>query len=91
MTRPLVTISRIRCILADARTEQDAARTLRRHRVRYSFSTAGGVLHIRIPARSGTVTVTRTASRSAPLVISAAVPAGHVPYPFPVPCWTWDD
>lgn len=91
MSRLLVTASRIRSILDGACNEIDAARALRRHRVRYSFSTSGGVLHIRIPARSGVVTVTRTASRSAPLAISAAAPAGPVPYPYPVPHWTWDD
>ena len=91
MTRPLVTLPRVRSILADAKNEQDAARALRARRVRYSFSTAGGVFHIRIPARTGTITVTRTASRTAPLRIVAAAPAGSVPYPFPVPCWSWDD
>lgn len=91
MTRPLVTLPRIRAILAGAMTEQDAALELRAHRVRYSFSTAGGILHIRIPARTGIITVTRTASRTAPLAIAAAAPAGPVPYPFPVPRWTWDD
>ena len=91
MTRPLVTLPRIRGILASARTEQDAALELRAHRVRFSFSTAGGFLHIRIPARTGIITVTRTASRTAPLRIVAAAPAGPVPYPYPVPAWTWDD
>jgi len=90
MGRLFVTVSRIRSILADARTEQDAALALRRHCIRYRFSTEGGYLHIRIPARRGVVTVARTASRRAPLVISAAAP-DRVPYPFPVPCWTWDD
>lgn len=89
--KTLLTVSRIRSVLAGARTEKDAADALRRHRIKYTYSTAGGVLHIRIPARSGTVTVTRTASRSDPLRIAAAAPAGPAPYPFPVPAWTWDD
>ena len=88
--RITVTADRIRSVLDDARTESDAVLALRRHRIRYQISTAGGVLHIRIPARSGVVTVTRTASRSTPLVVAAA-PAGSVPYPFPVPRWSWDD
>ena len=91
MSRLLITADRIRAILDDARTESDAALLLQRHRVRYSFSTTGGVLHIRIPARSGVVTVFRTASRSHPLRISAAGPAAPAPYPYPVPRWTWDD
>lgn len=80
----LVTAARIRSVLDGARTEKDAADALRRHRIKYTYSTVGGVLHIRIPSRSGVVTVTRTASRSAPLRIAAG-------YPAPVPCWTWDD
>lgn len=90
MTRPLVTVPRVRAILADACTEIDAAQALRRHRVRYSFSTAGGVFHIRIPARSGIITVTRTASHSAPFRIAAA-PAGPVPAPFRFPTMTQHD
>ena len=89
--RLLITAARVRAILDDVKTETDAARALRRHRIRYSFSTAGGILHIRIPTRSGIITVTRTASRSAPLAIAATAPAGPVPYPYPVPRWTWDD
>lgn len=89
--KQLVTIERVRAILDGAATEIDAALALRRHRIRYQYSTTGGFLHIRIPARSGVITITRTASRSAPLAIAAAAPAGPVPYPFPVPCWTWDD
>ena len=89
--KQLLTVDRVRCILADARTEQDAALELRRHRVRFSFSTAGGYLHIRIPSRAGIITVVRTASRTAPLAVAAAVPAGPVPYPYPVPRWAWND
>lgn len=88
MTRALLTPARVRRILDGAMTEQDAALALQRHRVRYSFSTTGGALHIRIPARRGHITVTRTASRTAPLRVSTAVPAG---YPFPLPAWPWDD
>ena len=86
--KTLVTPDRIRSILDGAHNEMDAAARLRSHRIRYSYSTTGGYLHIRIPARSGAVTVTRTASRTAPLRIEAAAPVG---YPFPVPRWTWDD
>ena len=89
--RILVTADRIRTILDDARTEIDAALALRRHGIRYSYSTAGGVFHIRIPSRSGVIIVVRTASRTAPLAITAAAPAVPAPYPYPVPCWTWDD
>lgn len=85
-----LTADRIRSVLDGAMTEIDAALALRRHRIKFSYSTAGGCLHIRIPARTGVITVTRTASRTAPLAIAAA-PAAPVPYPFPLPAWTWDD
>ena len=86
-----VTADRLRSVLDGISTEADAALALRRHRIRYSYSTAGGILHIRIPARSGCITVTRTASRTAPLAIAAAAPAAPVPYPYQIPRWTWDD
>ena len=86
-----ITADRIRSILDGASTEIDAALALRRHHIRYNYSTAGGILHIRIPARTGIITVTRTASRTAPLAISAAAPAVPAPYPYPVPRWTYDD
>lgn len=91
MIKSLLTPDRVRSILDGARTEIDAALALRRHHVRYSYSTTGGTLHIRVPARTGTVIVYRTASRSQPLRVAAAAPAGVAPYPYPVPRWTWDD
>lgn len=87
MMRSHVTLARIRAILAGVMTETDAAIELRAHRVKYSFSTAGGVLHIRIPSRTGIITVTRTASRSNPFRIQTEKDA----YPFPVPVYSWDD
>lgn len=65
----LLTTDRVRSALADAKTEKDAALALRRHRIRYGFSTEGGYTHIRIPVRSGVVRVYRTASRTAPLTV----------------------
>lgn len=76
----LITIGRVRSVLDDVKTESDAALVLRRHRIRYSYSTEGGIFHIRIPSRSGIITVTRTASRSVPLAVSSA-PAGSAPFP----------
>ena len=90
MIKALITADRIRSILDDVHTETDAALALRRHRIRYTYSTAGGALHIRIPSRAGTVTVTRTASRTRPLQV-AALPAGPAAYPYTIPHWTWDD
>jgi len=86
--KAFITAARVRALLTDARTEKDAADILRAHRVRYSYSTTGGVLHIRIPARAGCITVTRTASRNHPLTVAAAVPGA---YPYPLPIYSWDD
>lgn len=86
--KALITAARVRHLTADARTEKDAAEILRRHRIKYSYSTAGGVLHIRIPARSGVITITRTASRVRPLYVAAP---GAGCYPYPVPRFSWDD
>ena len=86
--KQLVTAERIRSIIAGAATEKDAADNLRRHRIRFEYSTEGGTFHIRIPCRSGCVRIVRTAYRSAPLRI---VPASPAPYPYPLPRFTWDD
>ena len=83
-----LTANRIRSILDGVHTESEAAGILRRHRIRFTYSTIGGALHIRIPARSGVVTVTRTASRTAPLRIATA---GTTGYPFRLPGFSWDD
>lgn len=84
----LLTASRVRSVLKDARTEKDAVAALKAHRIRYSFSTVGGVFHIRIPARTGTLRVYRTACKSAPLTVAAETP---VPYKFSRPVWpSWE-
>lgn len=86
--RQLITADRVRSVIAGAATEKDAADALRRHRIRFEYSTEGGALHIRIPCRSGCVRVVRTAYRPAPLRVVQASP---VPYPYPLPRWTWND
>lgn len=84
----MITAPRIRYILKDIKTEKDAAAALRAHRIRYTFSTSGGIFHIHIPVRSGALRVYRTACKSAPLAVVAAVPA---PYRFTRPAWpSWE-
>lgn len=80
--KQLVSSSKIRSVIAGAMTEKEAADRLRRHRIRYEYSTAGGVFHIRVYCRSGAIRIIRTASRSAPLVVTGVEP---MPFPFPVP------
>lgn len=81
--RQLITAGRIRRILSDAITDADAVDLLRCHRVRFSFSTAGGTLHIQIPTVSGILRVYR-AEETAPAVITGpgrgpSVPAWYRP------------
>ena len=84
----LLTADRVRSVLKDARTEKDAASALRAHRIRYTFSTTGGYLHIKVPIRSGSLRVYRTANKTAPLAVVAAAPA---PYAFARPVWpSWE-
>ena len=79
----LVNASRIRSLIADARTEKDIEQALRRHRIRYKYDTSAGYMSFRIPARSGPVLVFRTASRTAPFMVRSA-PAASVPVSFPL-------
>lgn len=85
--KQLVTAGRIRSIIAGLHTEKDVAAALRSHRIRYSFSTEGGALHIRVPSRSGCVRIVRTASRSAPLLVVPILADGR---PFHVPVFHSD-
>lgn len=102
----LLTVDRLRDIVSAATTERDLVKSLRRHKIRYTWTTDPGYLAARVICRSGPVLIYRSASRSAPFVIrSAAAPAVRLPvlgsvsaplpapagYPYPVPRWTWDD
>lgn len=86
--KALLTVSRLRSVISGAMTEKDVVSSLRRHRIRYRFTTAPGFLCIRVPLRSGSADIVRTASRSVPFSVRSAAPAD---YPYPLPRWTWDD
>lgn len=75
----LVTAARIRSAIDGARTEKDVEKSLRLHRIKYSYDTTSGYMAFRIPARSGAVLVYRTASRSAPFIVRSAAPAPGIP------------
>jgi hypothetical protein len=77
----LLTADRIRSALDDARTEKDVELSLRAHKIKFSYDTSAGFMAFRIPARSGVVLVYRTASRSAPFMVRAAVPAAAPAFP----------
>ena len=86
----LLTVDRIRAMVAGARTEKDIELSLRSHKIKFSYDTGAGFLAFRIPARSGTVLVYRTCSRSAPFAVRAAAPAPSG-YPYKLPRFAWDD
>lgn len=70
----LVTADRIRSAIAGAATEKDVELSLRSHKIRYSYDTRTGFLAFRIPSRSGSVLIYRTASRTAPFAVRFAAP-----------------
>lgn len=87
----LLTADRIRSAIAGAKTEQDISATLRRHRIRFSWTTTPGFLAARVPVRSGSVLIIRTASRSAPFSVrfdsgaTVSTVSAFQASPFPVP------
>lgn len=72
--RLLVTADRIRSAIAGAATEKDVELSFRSHKIRYSYDTRTGFLAFRIPSRSGSVLVYRTASRTAPFTVRFSAP-----------------
>lgn len=88
MPRMFLTPARVRSIIAGTYNEMDLAQALRRHRIRFHWTTAPGCLAARVPVRSGTVLIYRTGARSAPFAVRASAPDR---YPFPLPRFTWDD
>ena len=79
----LITASRLRSAIADARTEKDIEMSLRAHKIRFSYDTSSGILAFRVPTVTGSALIIRTASRSAPFRVLAAAPAPAVA-PVPV-------
>lgn len=94
----LLTAGRIRAALDDARTEKDVELSLRAHKIRFSYDTYAGFLAFRVPVRSGSVLIIRTASRSAPFSVRFDSVSGSVSpvsvfqvSPFPVPRFPVND
>ena len=78
----LITASRVRSVLDDARTEKDIELTLRAHHIRFSYDTDSGCTVFRIPARTGSVIVSRSAGRPGRFTVrSASAPAARSHYP----------
>lgn len=78
MMKLLITADRIRSVIADAATEKDVEMSLRSHKIRYYYDIRHGFLTFRIPSRSGSVLVYRTASRTAPFTVRFSAPSDPV-------------
>ena len=70
----IITPSRIKAIVSDCRTDADLVASLRRHKIRYGYTTETGYLSVVIPCSTGKVRVYRTASRSNPFRVAPVQP-----------------
>lgn len=77
MPRILLSSARVRSAIADAITDADVIDALRRHGIRYTLTTAGGRLHVRVPVRSGAVQIFFGPDRSGPFRCPFHIPAYH--------------
>ena len=66
----LLSSGRIRNIISDCFTEQDIIITLRKHKIKYTFTTETGELSIKIPCKKGIIRVFRSCSCSRPFTVS---------------------
>lgn len=87
----LLSADRIRSIAAAASTEKELESLLRKHKIRFSWTTAPGYLAARIPCRSGSVLVYRACSRSQPFRVRSADPVPAAGRPSFVPRFAYDD
>ena len=74
----VITPKRVRSMLAECKNESDVAASLRRHRVRYRYSTDSGFLSIVVPCCSGSVRIFRTASKTSPLAVVSVAPTPYM-------------
>jgi len=62
----IITPSRVKAIVSECKTDADLVANLRRHKIRYGYTTETGFLSVVIPCSTGKVRVYRTASKSNP-------------------------
>lgn len=70
----IITPNRVKAIVADCKTDADLVANLRRHKIRYGYTTESGFLSVVIPCSTGKVRVYRTASRSNPFRVIPVQP-----------------
>ena len=70
----IITPNRVRSIIADCKTDVDLIANLRRHKIRYGYTTDSGFLSVVIPCSTGKVRVYRSASKSNPYKVAPVSP-----------------
>ena len=70
----IITPNRVKDIVSDCKTDADLIANLRRHKIRYGYTTESGFLSVVIPCSTGKVRVYRTASRSCPFRVVPVSP-----------------
>ena len=71
----IITKSRVKSIVSECKTDVDLIANLRRHKIRYGYSTDAGFLSVVIPCSTGKVRVYRSASKSNPYKVAPVSPA----------------
>lgn len=71
----IITPSRVKSIVSECKTDADLVANLRRHKIRYGYTTETGFLSVVIPCSTGKVRVYRTASKSSPFRVVPVSPA----------------
>ena len=71
----IITKSRVKSIVSECKTDVDLIANLRRHKIRYGYSTDTGFLSVVIPCSTGKVRVYRSASKSNPYKVAPVSPA----------------
>lgn len=73
----IITPNRVKSIVSDCKTDVDLIANLRRHKIKYGYSTDAGFLSVVIPCSTGKVRVYRSASKSNPYKV---MPVSPVPF-----------
>lgn len=70
----IITPNRVKAIVAGCKTDVDLIANLRRHKIRYGYTTESGFLSVVIPCSTGKVRVYRSASKSNPYKVAPVSP-----------------
>ena len=73
----IITKSRVKSIVSECKTDADLVANLRRHKIRYGYTTETGFLSVVIPCSTGKIRVYRTASKSNPFRVVPVSPTNY--------------